>query len=99
MVAVDAALEHHTVRLTDRTQCQGLHPQIDEGREPVVDLREINVRRSDSRTLPEPAGRLLSDLHDMVQGPMEREPVTHRGPGHVARHVDRSVRKVERPFT
>ena len=39
LVAVYTALEHHSVRFTDWTQCERFHPEIHKGREPVVDLR------------------------------------------------------------
>ena len=93
-IAVDAAFEHHPVRLADRAQRQRLHPEVHERREPVVDLREVDLRRPEPGPLPQAPRRLLPDLHDVVQGPVQREAVAHRGPRGVPGHVHRTVGKV-----
>ena len=52
-VAVDAAVLHEAVGLPDRAEPEDLQPEVDERREAVVQLRQVDVARSDPGAVPQ----------------------------------------------
>src|SRR4051794_1682286 len=57
-IAVDAAVPDEAVRVSGRAEAEALEPEPDEGREAVVQLRQLDVTRPHTGALPQPARHL-----------------------------------------
>src|SRR5262245_11598724 len=54
-VAVDAAVVDEAVGLADRAEAERFEPEVDEGREAVVRLRDVDLGRPEAGAVVEPA--------------------------------------------
>lgn len=96
-IAIDTAILDETVGFSLRAQTQRLEPEINERRESIVELGEVDVSRSEARAIPQTTGRLSSNPHDVVERPVQGQPCRRRGTSRIAGHIDRPVRHLAGP--